>query len=100
MRIDSHQHFWRYHAVRDSWITDEMRVLRRDSDGRGTDAFVCQPSGRTGATRYSRRSALRPVCLLAGSYDRVKELAAGFVPAGRRRSSRKFSERQPRVFAV
>jgi len=30
MRIDSHQHFWRYHAVRDAWITGEMRVLRRD----------------------------------------------------------------------
>jgi len=29
-RIDAHQHFWRYDAVRDSWITDEMRVIRRD----------------------------------------------------------------------
>jgi predicted TIM-barrel fold metal-dependent hydrolase len=66
MHIDPHQHFWRYDAA-------------RDSDWRGTDAFVCQPSGQTGATRYSRRSALRPVCLLAGSYDRVKGLAADFV---------------------
>jgi hypothetical protein len=81
MRIDSHQHFRRCHAVRDAWITDKMRVLRRGSDWRGTDAFVCQPSGRTGAARYSRRSALRPVCLLAGSYDRVKELVADFVCA-------------------
>jgi L-fuconolactonase len=30
MRIDSHQHFWRYHAVRDAWITEAMSVLRRD----------------------------------------------------------------------
>jgi hypothetical protein len=30
MQIDSHQHFWRYDAARDAWITDEMRVLRRD----------------------------------------------------------------------
>jgi predicted TIM-barrel fold metal-dependent hydrolase len=30
MQIDSHQHFWRYDAVRDAWITDEMRVLQRD----------------------------------------------------------------------
>lgn len=30
LRIDSHQHFWKYDAVRDSWITDEMTVLRRD----------------------------------------------------------------------
>jgi len=30
MMIDSHQHFWRYDAVRDAWITDSMAVLRRD----------------------------------------------------------------------
>lgn len=30
MRIDSHQHFWRYDAVRDAWITDSMAVLKRD----------------------------------------------------------------------
>jgi L-fuconolactonase len=30
MKIDSHQHFWRYDAVRDTWITDSMAVLRRD----------------------------------------------------------------------
>ena len=30
MNIDSHQHFWRYDAVRDAWITDAMAVLQRD----------------------------------------------------------------------
>src|SRR5260370_6474126 len=30
MRIDAHQHFWQYDALRDGWITDEMGVLRRD----------------------------------------------------------------------
>jgi len=30
MRIDSHQHFWEFDAVRDAWITDEMSVLRRN----------------------------------------------------------------------
>src|SRR3954466_14424397 len=30
MRIDAHQHFWHYDPVRDSWITDEMAVLKRD----------------------------------------------------------------------
>jgi len=30
MRIDAHQHFWRHDPVRDSWITDEMALLRRD----------------------------------------------------------------------
>jgi len=30
MKIDSHQHFWRYDAVRDAWITESMAGLRRD----------------------------------------------------------------------
>jgi L-fuconolactonase len=30
MRIDSHQHFWRFNRQRDTWITDEMALLKRD----------------------------------------------------------------------
>lgn len=29
-RIDSHQHFWKFNAARDTWITDEMSILKRD----------------------------------------------------------------------
>jgi len=29
-RIDAHQHFWQFDPVRDSWITEEMSVIRRD----------------------------------------------------------------------
>ncbi|WP_256010677.1 amidohydrolase family protein [Desertivirga xinjiangensis] len=29
-RIDSHQHFWRFDPIRDSWINDEMSVIQRD----------------------------------------------------------------------
>jgi L-fuconolactonase len=28
--IDAHQHFWQFDPVRDSWITDDMDVIRRD----------------------------------------------------------------------
>jgi len=28
--IDSHQHFWIYDEMRDSWITPDMQVIRRD----------------------------------------------------------------------
>jgi L-fuconolactonase len=28
--IDSHQHFWKYDSVRHSWISDDMRVIRKD----------------------------------------------------------------------
>jgi len=30
MKIDSHQHFWKYHPVRDVWITEAMQVLKHD----------------------------------------------------------------------
>jgi len=30
MRIDSHQHFWRYSPANYEWIDDSMRALRRD----------------------------------------------------------------------
>ncbi|MFT4203542.1 MAG: amidohydrolase family protein [Chitinophagaceae bacterium] len=29
-KIDSHNHFWQYDAIRDSWIADDMNVVRRD----------------------------------------------------------------------
>lgn len=29
-KIDSHQHFWHYHPVKDNWITDEMAVIKKD----------------------------------------------------------------------
>src|SRR5687768_4839859 len=28
--IDSHQHFWKYDASRHSWISEEMKAIRRD----------------------------------------------------------------------
>lgn len=28
--IDSHQHFWKYHPVKEAWITDDMKVIQRD----------------------------------------------------------------------
>ncbi len=30
MRIDAHQHYWRFDPVRDGWITPDMAVLQRD----------------------------------------------------------------------
>src|ERR1700731_246768 len=49
MKIDSHQHFWRYDTARDAWITDSMAVLKRDFlpehlaaelDANGIDASI------------------------------------------------------------
>jgi L-fuconolactonase len=30
MRLDAHQHFWKYNPAHQSWMTDQMEVLRRD----------------------------------------------------------------------
>lgn len=30
LKIDAHQHFWQYDPVRDSWISHDMAVLRKD----------------------------------------------------------------------
>lgn len=29
-KIDAHQHFWKYHPVKDAWITAEMKILKDD----------------------------------------------------------------------
>jgi L-fuconolactonase len=29
-KIDAHQHFWKFDAVRDKWITNEMALIRKD----------------------------------------------------------------------
>lgn len=30
MRIDAHQHFWKFDPIRDAWINDGMQVIRKD----------------------------------------------------------------------
>jgi L-fuconolactonase len=30
LRIDAHQHFWKFDPVRDNWITDEMVAIKKD----------------------------------------------------------------------
>src|SRR5687768_8523111 len=61
MRIDSHQHFWRYTSAEYPWVDDSMSTLRRDflppelhreMTGAGVDACVAvqarQTLGETG----------------------------------------------------
>lgn len=30
LRIDAHQHFWKFDPVRDTWINDDMKMIQRD----------------------------------------------------------------------
>lgn len=56
MRVDAHQHFWRYSAAEYGWIDDSMSVLRRDflpaearreMDRVGVDASVAVQARQT-----------------------------------------------------
>lgn len=56
MRIDSHVHLWTYDRERDTWITDEMKVLQRDFlpgdlageiRENGIDACIAVQAGQT-----------------------------------------------------
>ena len=62
MRIDSHQHFWRYNAAEYGWINESMSALRRDflptdlrgeMSGAAVDACVAVQARQTlGETRW------------------------------------------------
>ncbi|MEC5166236.1 L-fuconolactonase [Flavobacterium sp. PL11] len=30
MKIDSHQHFWKYHPIKEAWISEDMKVIQQD----------------------------------------------------------------------
>jgi L-fuconolactonase len=30
IKIDAHQHFWQFDPIRDAWIDDTMKIIRRD----------------------------------------------------------------------
>lgn len=58
LKIDAHQHFWKFDKVRDSWINEEMAVIRRDFlpgdlktvlDANGIDGCVVVQSDQTPA---------------------------------------------------
>ena len=58
MTIDSHQHFWIFDPVKDSWITPEMEAIRRDFlpadlkpilDATGIDGCVAVQADQTDA---------------------------------------------------
>lgn len=74
MKIDSHQHFWNFDAVRDSWISDKMKSLRRNflppdlepllRENRITGCVAVQADQSEDETRF--------LLDLAGKYDFIK----------------------------
>ena len=40
MKIDSHQHFWKYNSQKHSWIPDEMSAIRKDFTPRNLEPLL------------------------------------------------------------
>ncbi|MFL5811604.1 MAG: amidohydrolase family protein [Flavisolibacter sp.] len=74
LRIDSHQHFWKFDPVRDNWITDEMSVIRKDFLPEDIEP-VLKKNGFDGCvTVQSDQSEMENAFQLAnaGKYDFIK----------------------------
>ncbi len=78
MRIDTHQHFWRYNAAEYGWIDESMSALRRDflpaDCRREMDRAGSMPASRSRRDSRSRRragcsSSLMRILLLPAWWD-------------------------------
>ncbi len=74
MRIDAHQHFWKYNQAEYSWISDSMKVLRKDFLP-GNLLPLLRQSDFDGSIAVQARQSLeetRWLLKLAGEYDFIK----------------------------
>lgn len=63
--IDSHVHFWNYDPVRDAWITDDMKVIRRNFTPE--DAWkVFEPNGVSGCVAVQADESNKETAFLLG----------------------------------
>ncbi len=69
VRIDAHQHFWRYDPVELAWIDDAMAVLRRDFLPDDL-APLLRAEGIDGCVAVQARSSLAETEFLLGLADR------------------------------
>jgi L-fuconolactonase len=87
MKIDSHQHFWRYDAARDAWITDSMALLKRDFlpehlapelVANGIDASIAVQTDQSEAETMFLLDLAEKNKLIAGIVGWVDLLSPGF----------------------
>ncbi len=90
MTIDAHQHFWQYNPVRDSWITDDMAVIRRDFLPDDLEPILRQ-NGIDGCVAVQASQSLEETWFLmqlAQAYDIINDLKLEFLSnPGKRESS-------------
>ena len=82
MKIDAHQHFWRYDPIQYDWINDAMSVIRRDflpSDL----APLADAAGITGTVAVQARQSLDEtdwLIALAAAHPQLIKGVVGWVP--------------------
>jgi L-fuconolactonase len=69
MRIDSHQHFWQYNSLEHTWMSDEMKALRRDFLPRDLEPFL-EDAGFDGSITVQARQSLEETRWLLELTDR------------------------------
>ncbi len=74
MKIDAHQHFWRYDPVRDSWIDSTMSVLKRDfmPDDLRRDMESCKTTGSIAVQADQSEEETRFLLKLAAENPSIK----------------------------
>jgi L-fuconolactonase len=73
-RIDAHQHFWKFDPIRDTWITDEMSLLRKDFLPKDLDPLLTKNGFDGCITIQSDQSENENIFQLANGeeYDFIK----------------------------
>lgn len=74
MRIDAHQHFWNYDPVRDSWITSEMSILKRDFSPEEF-ALECHPNHIDASVAVQADQSEQETLFLLGLAESRKQIA-------------------------
>ncbi len=75
MRIDSHQHFWRYSPVEHTWMSDEMAALKRDFLPKALESLLAS-TGFRGSVGVQARQSLEETRWLLELADRHEFIRA------------------------
>ena len=73
-RIDSHQHFWKYDPARNSWMTDEMDLLKKDYGPQELALFLdqCGLQGSVAVQASQTEEENKYLLQLAENYSLIK----------------------------
>jgi L-fuconolactonase len=86
MRLDAHQHFWKYHLAHQSGMTDQMQALRRDSLP-GELQPLLQPVQFDGTTAVQARQMVEETAWLLELADAHEFITRAAYKNGRRQKA-------------